>query len=240
MVLVHSRTQTQTQTQDQGTGTSDVHIHLLPDWSPSRMSALVQVAAIVKVMPGCVLDPATPVTVRFFDDAGQQVVTSSLALDADAGKLVGPAWQYLRGALVKIDDTVIAADAIVGSSRSTRRLRAEANQSVLLDPVPGHLGLPHEPHLWWRFSNHHHQPIAACDIIASTVIFLDGRALRPPPATYDGPACLPPGRTLSGLWSLEQLEPAALVGMHRLKVMIFGEQSRQFDYRWDGQAQPPQ
>lgn len=197
-------------------------------------------AAVVKVKHGFVLDPATPITVRFFNDSGQQVAARDLALDAAAGKVVGPGWQYVRGALVKIDNTVIAADAVVGASRSARRTRAEQKQQVLLDPVPGDLGLAREPHLWWRFSNQHDQPIAARAIIASTVIFLDGRALRPPAATYDGPAYLAPGRTLSGFWSLEQLDPAARVGVHRLGVAMLGEQSPQFAYRWDAPPRSPQ
>jgi hypothetical protein len=183
---------------------ASIGIELLPEWAPSLNPAHARFDVLVTVPAGAApVDPST-LRVELRDAAGEVVGTIAAGLDEHPAPVTGPGWRVITGRHVAITDEIAHAEAVVGAARSRRTSRADARRTLNVVPIRDVLGVPGEPRLWWRFCNTTDAPIAVSELLDDTVVWLDDVAVQPP-ATYNGPAQLPPGRAISNLVSLSDL-----------------------------------
>jgi len=208
-------------------------LQLLPDWTPSSVDArLASFDALLKIPQGCGLEPGA-IRTLLLNEQGSVLATDGggLRLDAPA-PLAGPIWKLVRGRLVRLPDKVDAACAVIHELRSPPVARRDATRPVVLQPIASQVGLAGEPHLWWRFYNNTPDPIDVYRIFRTTTLRLDERRLPPPAEAYNGPAHLPPGRGISGLWSLDDFDQDARRGPHRFQLGVLDERSEPFTFEW--------
>jgi hypothetical protein len=193
---------------------------------------MVRFDAIVKVAAGSVLDDASAVELRLFDDQGA-LVEVHVGMDAGRPRIVGPAWQRLHGRLVEVATTVTQAEVTLpGIAASPRTRRDGPTGPVTLVPLGAQVGVEGEPHVWWRFDNRSAAPVPILDILRDQTLWLDGASYRAPQRHYDGPHLLQPDRSFLGVWSLDDFEPLARRGAHRLELEILGLRSPAVDVEW--------
>jgi hypothetical protein len=210
-----------------GSATSRLYLELWPDWSPSAAPDLARFAVLVKVAAGTTVDEGAAIEIRLLDIGGKLVDSETTALELGSDPLVGPTWMHAPGRLVRLADSVTQAEAVLQDAVSERVERRDATLAVLLRPVGCHLGLPGEPWLWWCFRNQTADPVAVADILRSTVLWVDGQALTPPAAAYNGPSKLPPQRALTRWWTHGDLDLTPDSGPHRLILEILGARSEE-------------
>lgn len=207
-----------------------VHVQLLPDWTAGRR-ALARFDVLLKVASGQRLAVPAQMEVIMLDSLGQVLRTVSVPL-ASREPRQGPGWQWLRAGVTEVGRDVEQAACVVAGRRTQPVERREATRPVALVPVFAQVGLPGEPHLFWRFYNHRAVALPAAAVLGDRVLWLDGRRYRLLDAAYDGPALLPPGRALSGLLSLDDIDPAARRGLHTLCLDVLDESSGGVVNRW--------
>jgi len=160
---------------------------------------------VVKVEPGQVAD-LSALEVRLLDGLGEQVDSATHGYEEGASALVGPDWRLRRGRLVTLSGTVEHAEAVLGRMRSQVVPRTDGRERVSLVAIEGLLGVEREPHLWWRFYNGDTEPIPVDTVRRSMGLWVGERRL-PLTTPYNGPALLPPGRAMTGLWYLADAYP---------------------------------
>jgi hypothetical protein len=178
------------------------------------------------------VDEEATLELRLLDAEGDVVDVQTAALELPDGGVAGPAWLEVPGKLVALADTVTHAEAALGDTVSARVARQDVALPVLLESVAYDLGLPGEPRLWWSYRNQGTEPVGVMDVLASTVLWVDGDAVRPPAAPYNGPSRLPPQRALSGWWSLDDFEGIHRQEPHRFALEILGERSEELTAGW--------
>jgi hypothetical protein len=209
-----------------------VYLQLWPDWSPSIVPELARFPGLLKVAAGASLPSPAALEIRLLDEAGRLLRVEPTSLDLGADPLLGPAWQKVGGRLVQLDERVAHAEGALDGTVSDRVGRDEAALTVQLKPVGGELGLAGEPHLWWCFRNRTDAPVDVGSVLNETVVWVDGRPLPRPPAPYDGPANLPPHKSLSAWWSLDHFGLTDRATPREFALEILGERSRPFVAGW--------
>ena len=204
--------------------TESVSLDVIPDWTPALRSDLARFDLVVKIAAGHVLTDATVVRVRLLDAAGTEIAATSLAVEPRSG----PAWLHVRGPLVVVDASVSQAEAGLAGVVSPPVFRRDARQVVMLGPLHGRVGADGEPHFWWRYYNSTSSPLSVERLRAQTVLWLDGRPL-PLRGPYNGFANLPPGRALTGLWSVDDFD-ALHPGTHHARLQVGTEESGELSF----------
>lgn len=191
---------------------------------------LAAVDVVIKLASHRPLD-ASFLQLVMLDRQGRVVEANTTPLAADAkGLSTGPSWSIVRTRPTKMSNEVVAVRAQIAGLQSEPITRTEAASPIALRPVDGYLGLPREPHFWWRFHNRRSGAIAVAALFASVVLEIDGHARPVLAGAYNGPASLANGRAISGFWSLDDVDPSAARGMHRFRAGMLGEWSEPFSY----------
>jgi hypothetical protein len=218
------------------TASATIHLHLVADWTPSASPQLARFDLVVKLGPGA-MRPAGPALLRCLDATGAPVSQPAPALWLPDTAWHGPVWQHIRGRHLALDGSVAEVELDWDRVGSQRRSRSEATQALVLEPLAGDLGLPGEPHLGWRFTNHEAMPLSTAPLRQALQLQIDGRRVSAPATAYNGPSQLAPHRTLSGFWSLDQLPHGLRDGSHHFQLHLGDRASAAFDWAWGGAHQ---
>lgn len=195
-------------------------LEILPDWTPSKNGRLARFDAVIKVAAGVSIEHSVRLRIRLKGRDEEDVLVES---GTEFRGLTGPMWQYVRGGLVDIDRDVSAVDGVLEGCTSVPVLRRNGYRPVTLSAFRDMIGMPGEPLLWWRYYNHTGHSVAIRQLRAKSVLWADGQPFRLS-TNYNGPAQLPPGRAVSGLWSSEDLE-GLRPGTYRMQFTVGDEES---------------
>lgn len=211
-----------------------VAIQLLPDWTASSVDPLLaRLDAVIKIPRGSLLEEGS-LQLLLLDEEQRVLTAKSTPLNLGGkGQTAGPAWKVVRGGLIKMSDASTHACAVLNDVRSAPVARLDGRVPVLLHAIDRQVGVPGEPHLWWRFYNHTAMSIPVDRVFSTTTLQIDDRMFSPAVASYDGPAHLPSHRALSGLWSLDEFDARARTGPHRFRLSILGATSGPFVFDWE-------
>lgn len=213
-------------------GPKGVFLQLLPDWTPSKQPRFARFNVLIKVARGAFLTECSRIELHLLDSVGNLIGIREATHDPVVKPIQGPGWRRIAGRILPVEDTVSQAEAVLGTVRSARVSRRDAKHPLLLVAVPDQVGVAGEPHLWWRFFNCTADPIPVKRIFGTSLLWVDDRAFHPQ-SPYNGPSLLPSGRALSGLWSLDDIDPSAAAGRHRFTLEMLGERSTDIEPLWN-------